>query len=324
MALTPHELLRKASLTTTDFGGANEAPLSVEQVQQFLRLAITPQDMLPDVRTVMANASKWQESKINFDSRILRPGTEFTRLADAQRIKPGTGVVEISTVLVRGEVPISDEVMEDQVERAGFGDTVMAMIAEASGRDVEELMINGDTDDSEIGHGEGAGSYLRLLDGWLKHAIVGGNVTDAASLGTDYQSIFNRLLVALPNRYKRDKPNMRYYAPTILVEKYRDILAQRGTPLGDLTLEGGRELRYQTILIKPVANMIVKDGTPDTSFILLSHRQNLYAGYRRQIRIETWRDPREGGTSFVLNARIDAQVAHAPALSVAENVNVEP
>ena len=101
MALTRQELLRKASLTTTDFGGTAEAPLSVEQVQQFLRLAITPQDMLPDVRTVMSNANKWEESKVNFDDRIMRPGTELTRLADANRVSPGTGIVTISTVLLR-------------------------------------------------------------------------------------------------------------------------------------------------------------------------------------------------------------------------------
>lgn len=323
-ALSTQELLRKATLTTTDFGGAGEAPLSVEQVDQFLRLAIKPQVMLSDVRTVKSKAAKWQESKIDFSSRILRAGVEGERLTADNRIKPTTGIVEISTVLVRGEVPITDEVMEDQVERAGFGDTVMAMVAEASGRDIEELFLKGDTDDSVVGHGETG--YLRLLDGWIKQAKTGTgyNIYDATTASQDYQSIFKYLIKALPDQYKRDIANMRFYVPQRLEEEYRDQLSARGTPLGDLTLEGDKVLKYQSVQIKGVPMMPVASATPDTSFILLTHRQNLYAGFRREIKLETFRDPREGQTSFIVTARVDAKVAVVNATALAYNVNVEP
>jgi hypothetical protein len=95
------ELLRKATLTATsggsgalagtqpsDFGGSGQAALSIEQVTQFLELMAADQVMLPDVRTVTSNASKWQESIIQFGSRIARPGVEATRLADVDRKKP--------------------------------------------------------------------------------------------------------------------------------------------------------------------------------------------------------------------------------------------
>lgn len=317
--MSPQELLAKASLTLTDFGGAGEAPLTIEQVRQFLRIAITPQAMLPDVRTVSANANQWDESKIDFAARVMRAGTEFTRLADGDRVKPTTGVVTISTKLIRGEVPVSDEVLEDQVEQAGFGDTLMTMIGEAVGRDVEELMINGDT-----GSGD---TYLALLDGWLKQAQTGtGNhAYDATTDAGDYQNIFKNLLMNIPDKYKRGlATDWRYYAPTRLVEAYRDALAARGTPLGDMSLTGENELRYQSILIKPVPNIAITAGSPDTSKILLAPRRNLYAGWRRRIRIETYRDPREGGMSFVVSARVDAEIANIDATSLAYNVNVEP
>lgn len=326
MTLSAQELLRKATLTTGDFGGAGEAPLTIEQVEEFLRLAITPQVMLPDVRIVKSNAAKWQESKIDFSARIMKPGTEAERLPADKRVKGVTGIVEISTVLIRGEVPISDEVMEDQVERAGFGDTVMAMVAEGAGRDIEELFLKGDSDDSIIGHGEVAGEYLRLVDGWLKQAQTGtgAHSYDATPDAQDYQLIFKKLLNALPDKYKRDSANMRFYVPKRLEETYRDILASRGTPLGDLTLEGGRELRYQTVLIKGVPLFPIKTGTPDTSWILLSHRNNLYGGFRREIKLETFRDPREGATSFIVTSRVDAKVAVVDATAIAYDVDVEP
>lgn len=317
MAISNEELLRKATLTTADFGGPGEAPLTVEQVAQFLRLMITPQVMLPDVRVVTSNAAKWQESKIDFSGRVLRPGTEAARLADTDRYKPATGIVEISTVLVKGEIPVSDEVLEDNVERAGFSDTIMAMLAEAAGRDIEELFIRGDTASGD--------PFLALQDGWLKQAQgAGGNVYNASGDGQDYQAIFRSLLVQLPDRYKRDVDNMRFYVPKRLEEKYRDILAARGTPLGDLTLQGTGELRYQGILIKGVPLFPITAGTPDTSYVLLTHRFNLYAGFRREIRIETFRDPREGATSFIVTARVNSQIAHVPATAIATNVNVEP
>lgn len=320
MALSNKELLQKATLTLADFGGAGEAPLTIEQVAEFLRLAITPQVMLPDVRTVMSNSNKWVESQIDFANRILRPGTEATRLLPADQVKPTTDKVEISTVLLRGEVPISDEVMEDQVERAGFGDTIMAMVAEGTGRDIEELMIQGTASTP------GADAYLNLLDGWLYVARndAAGNAYDASGDGDDYQKIFKILLNSLDSKYKKDLPNWRFYVPSILEERYRDQLAARGTALGDEILQGKKPLTYQSIPIRSVPLIPVTAGAPDTSYVLLSHRLNLYAGYRRVIKMETFRDPREGATSFIVNARVDAQVAVPAATALAYTVDVEP
>ncbi len=308
--------LKKAILTTTDLGTG--ATLNPEQADEFLRLAIAPQVMLPEVRTVRSSATKWQEAKIDFGSRILRPGVEGERLTYEERAKPTTGYVEISTVLVKGEVPISDEVMEENVEREGFADTIVQMVAEGSGRDLEELFIRGDTGSPD--------GYLAQLNGWLKQAEVGAgaHVYDAAADGQDYQSIFKKLLLALPDQYKRDIENMRFYVPVRLEEIYRDQLSARGTPLGDQTLQGKTPLTYQGIKIRGVPLFPIAPGASDTSKVLLTHRLNLYAGYRRQIRLETYRDPREGATSFIVTARADAKIAVIPATALAYNVNVEP
>ena len=72
--MTTAELLAKATadwtLTTTDLGGAGEAPLSTEQAKQFIELMSADQVMLSDVRQVTSRAAKWQESGIDFSSRI--------------------------------------------------------------------------------------------------------------------------------------------------------------------------------------------------------------------------------------------------------------
>ncbi len=326
MGMSIQELLKKAVMTTADFDTTTTAPLTIEQVDEFLKIAIEPQIMLPEVRMVKSSASKWQESKIDFSSRILYPGAEAERLVFEKRTKGTTGKIEMSTVLVKGEVPISDEVMEDNVERAGFGDTIVGMVAEGAGRDLEELFLQADDDDSIIKHGEGAGAYLRMFDGWLKQAmtVTGANTYDAIADGKDYQKIFKYLIKMLPAKFQRDIANMRFYAPLTLEQDYRDQLAARMTGLGDALLEGDRPVKYQSIQIKGVPLFPKIDGTPDKSWIFLTHRLNCYAGFRREIKLETFRDPREGATSFIVTARVDAKLAHVPATAIAYNVNVEP
>jgi len=326
MSLSTEQLLQKAVLNITgpggdvgtqDFGGAGQAPLSIEQVTQFIELMAAEQVLLGDVRTVTSMSAKWQESIISFADRITRPGIEATRLAPSDRKKPTTGIVEISTVLVRAEIPVSDEVFEDNVAGQNLTASLERLITDRFGFDLEDLFANGDTTSSD--------DYLAQLDGWLITAKNDGHPIDGSTYGQDYQEIFRVLLNTMPKRYLRNRQQLRYYVPVTLEQKYRDILASRGTPLGDQLLMGNTPLTYQGIPITPAPSIDagIVSGSPDTTSVLLSHRDNLYAGYHRQMKFETWRDPREGATSFIVTARVDAKVAVPDATVIAYDVDVE-
>lgn len=327
MSLSTESLLRKAVLNVTgpggdvgtaDFGGAGQAPLSLEQVSEFIELMAAPQVMLPEVRRVTSSAQKWQESIIDMGGRIAKPGVEANRLAAGDREKPTTGMVEISTVLIRAEIPVSDEVFEDNVAGANLVNSIERLISDRFGYDIEDLMVNGDT---TIG---GADPYLDLLDGWLKQAEDNGTALDGSTYGQDYQEIFQVMLQSVPHRFLRNlRAQGRFYVPQASEFKYRDLLAARGTNLGDLMLTTDNELRYQGILIKGVPSFGITAGSPDTSKFLLCNPQNLYAGFHRNMKFETWRDPREGATSFIVTARVDAKIAVPEAVVCAFDVNVE-
>ena len=310
--LSNKELLAKAALETADFGGAGEARLTVEQAEAFVRIAQTPQAMLADVRTVLNNANSWEENKISF-GRILHSAAEVGetgRLATGKQTKPGTGIVTMQTQLFRGEVLISDSIMEDNTEREGFSGTVTSMIAERVGVDVEDLFINGN-----IGGGD---AFYGTLDGWLTQILNGPDShVHNASGDADFQATLKVLLSSLPSQFKNDKANMRFYCSDVVEEAYRDLLSTRGTPLGDLTLQGTDPLKYQGISIKPVPLFPVDIGF---SQIVLTHRLNLYAGWRRQVTLEPYRDPRDGGTTFIVTTRIDAKVGHLDAAAIATDV----
>lgn len=322
MSMSVNDLLRKAILTVGDgtngdFGGAGQAPLAIEQVSEFIELMTAEQVVLPRVRRVNNIAPIWNEPIIDFAGRIARPGVEANRLGYSQRAEPTTGLVELRTVLLRAEVPVSDEVFEDNVAGDRLRGSLDRLIADRFGADVEELLVAGDSTSAD--------AFLALQDGWIKVAQDEGNAIDAASYGKDYQEIFKQMLLAIPERFRRNlETSGAFFVPKRTETEYRDQLASRGTPLGDTMLTGRTPLRYQDIEIVGAPVFPIAAGSPDTSVFILTNVNNLYAGFMRNIRFETFRDPREGVTSFIVNARVGGTVAVPEALVIAYNVNVEP
>ncbi|MDP9302938.1 MAG: phage major capsid protein [Actinomycetota bacterium] len=319
--LTPQELLRKSILTvgngegSGDFGGPNQATLSIEQARTFIQLMTAGQSIVNDVRRVDSSAAKWTESKLDFAGRITRPGVEANRLDYTQRAKVITGVVEIDTDLLRAEVPISDEVFEDNVGGDSIRQPIETLIADRVGYDVEELFVQGDEDSTD--------PYLALQDGWLKRARNGGQTVDASTFdsGRDYQAVFKALLKAIPQRFLRNlRTQGAYYVPLRLEIEWRDVLAGRGTALGDIMLTSDNALKYQGIKIVGAGTFEPEDDT--NASILLTNANNLYAGYHRGIKFETFRDPREGYMSYVVSARVGGNIAVPEACAIADGVDI--
>ena len=332
--------VNKAALTTTlDGSGPYRASLTVHQVREFLKVAILPRVMLPDVKMVSSDAATWEESKIAFGRRVLRSGTEAKRLDYSDRYAPDTGMVTITTHLFRGEFPLSDEILEDNVEEEGFIETVIERMAEAVGRDIEEIMLMSDRNSTHLA-GEGLPDQLKVLNGWIRLARskttgsnyeatlndrTDGQLIDASDVGVDYIELFRRMIAALPNEFKGDWEDYRFYVPMQLAESYQSQLAARGTQIGDTMLTGGGMLKYRNVEVKPVPVMpVVTDPAGgDTAHVLLANRNHLYAGFRRQIRIERERFARDGATSYVVTTRFAPAIAIPEATVVAKDVVVE-
>ncbi|HMA93894.1 MAG TPA: phage major capsid protein, partial [Polyangiaceae bacterium] len=191
-------ILEKADLALADLT-AGGGILKPAQAQKFMRLLIK-QSALMQLATVVPMASpKQQISKIKFGSRILRPGQEATALTQAQRAVPDLSQVELDAKLFKAEVRLSDEVLEDSIERGELRQTIMAMMADAIARDMEEVVINGDTLSTD--------PFLATLDGVLKQAT--SNVVDAAGVRIS-KELLRDLIKTLPSEYLRDKSAMRY------------------------------------------------------------------------------------------------------------------
>src|SRR5260370_163562 len=138
--------LEKATWATPDITAPTGGGLlSNQQAREFLRVLIDESVLLKESNNQTSLSPKFEVPRISFGARIMQVGTEGARLSDANRVKPFAGLVTLSTNLFKGEVPVSDELFEDNIERDALADTIMVMIAEAVGRDIEEYSIKSDT-----------------------------------------------------------------------------------------------------------------------------------------------------------------------------------
>lgn len=156
-------LLQKADLALADLS-ANGGLLMPEQGAAFIRKLIKEPTLIKEARVVEMAAPQRKINKIGFANRILRKAQSGVALTQAQRAKPGTEHIMLSTQEVMAEVRLPYDVLEDNIERAvaagnepsnspwssGLQETLVTLIAERAALDLEELCLLGDTDRKSV------------------------------------------------------------------------------------------------------------------------------------------------------------------------------
>ncbi len=309
MATDNRTLLEKADLALADLtsGGGILLPA---QAQKFIRLLIKQSVLMQKATVVPMPSPKYQMSKIKFGSRILRPGKEGTALAPADRTRPDMSFLELDAQLFKAEVQLSDEVLEDNIERGELRQTILEMIAEAAGRDMEDVLINGDKTSAD--------PFLAVLDGIIKQST--SHVVDAAG-GPLTKNILRDMLKSLPVEYLRDKKQMAFLTSVDGDLDYRNSLAERATVGGDRFLEEDTPVLYSGVPILPVPLFPENLGTTNNQTVaLLCNPKNIHVGIWRQIRVETFRDVPAGVLRIVATLRFDVRYAEEAATSKTVNI----
>jgi len=264
--------------------------LNTEQSNRFIRMVQEQVSLLGVVRTIRMNAPKREINKIGFGNRILRPSPgSGVALAADDRAAPTTEKLTLETSEVIAEVQIPYDVLEDNIERGNLEDTIMEMIVERTSVDLEELLILGDTASSD--------SYLALFDGALKK--ISSNIVSHSAIID--RSLFKNGMLAMPNKYLRNRAAMRHFLSPGQEIAYIDTLAERATTLGDTSGESRIKSSPFGVPLEAVALM------PDT-YGFFTYPQNLIWGIQRQIMIETDRDIRARALVVVLTLRIAFEI----------------
>lgn len=310
--------------------------LSPEQTNVFLRLAIQATNLVSRCRIEFNRSPKFEVPRISMNTRILRKGTSGSRLNSSKQTKPATGLMEMSTNLFKGEVPIADETFEDQIEREQLAETIATMVAEAVGRDVEELAIKSDTSRDPAGTdvGDADSEDFDMFDGIIKRAqtvFPSGQKIDATTAGiATAEDLFKAMLEAMPARYRNNLGALRYFVPVIVDDIYQAELEQRGTQMGDNALVDGIQLhRFRGIPIVPVpllsGQTTINGSAVDyAKFAMLTDPMNIVVGYHRRVRLEKYREPREGVTYYLPTVRFDTDWANPESSILASNISLQP
>jgi hypothetical protein len=286
-------IVEKADLAVSNLS-TDGGYLNPIQANTFIRMVQEQPTILNDVRMVPMNGPRMEINTIGFTSRILKAApASGTALGASDRSAPTTDKIELLTTEIMAEVHLPYDVLEDNIERGNLEDTIMALVAERTSLDLEELIISGDTE-------AGADAYLRLKDGIVKQST--SHVVDYTDnpVETIDKSVFKAGIKAMPNKYMRNRPAMRFYVSPDVETEYADSLAGRLTALGDTRVETDYRagLSPYGVPIKAAALM------PDDKYIF-TYPQNLIVGMQRQIMIETDRDIRTRMIIIVLTLRLD-------------------
>jgi len=303
MATPNRTLLQKADLSLSDLqtdGGL----LTDQQADRFIRLAIKESVLLPQITVTPIRGPREEKDKIRFAGRVLRPASPGVALAPAQRAKPDLSKYLLDVKEFKADVRLNDSVMEDQIERGTFGDTVMEGLAAAVSRDVEFVSVQGDT--------ASADALLAVLDGFLKQAT--SNIVNAAGANLT-KDVLRDLLKTLPDEFARTE-RMRYYTNRQARIDYKDSLANRATALGDIQLTTSDSAVYSDIPIEYVPEFPNGSSTE----VLLTDPANLTVGFHRAIRFERDRDVSAGVNIIVATVRFDVKIQEVTAAAKATNV----
>ncbi len=303
------KLLEKADLVLADFstGGL----LNAAEADRFIRMAVNQSAFMAAMCTVRGMRS-WQENipKTRFSGRVLHKGTEASALPVGSRAKPTMSNVVLNCSPLKAEVRMSDESLEDNIEKGSFFQTVMQMLTEAIARDLDTLVINGDTTN--------ASDLVSTFDGVLKLAT--SNTVNGSSARLS-KGILRDTFKAVDDVYAND-PSLKYATSRQAKIDFRDSLSERQTALGDAALlsqQMGSQYQDIPIIVIPEFPPTTETGGSNTQLLLASPANHI-VGIWRQIRVELDRDVSAGETIIVSSMRVGTQIIETTAEARAYDV----
>lgn len=273
-------LIEKAAMMLSDLstGGL----LQAEQSSNFVRGIIEESALLNMCDAFSMSRPSKKIDKLTIDDHVLRgDGASFTTgskeanpLLAAEQTVPSTSSVELTTNEFVGEIQISYDALEDNIEEGGLRNTLQTMLLQAATRDCEEIVLmssntpTGSTGDdftaANVAGGTIANDPLNVIEGLIQNiahqsvtletgtdadgqghgGFLGSHSVSAGDFGTTnwYDDVSLDLLASLrgliPSKYIRNPNDFVFLTNHMMDMKIRRLLVDRTTGLGDSMLQG--------------------------------------------------------------------------------------
>ena len=288
----------KAAITTSDIIGAGKGGFNPDQANKFIDYMVDNSSLLKDIRIERMRSSEKLLDFMLIDGRIIRKATEGQQPTELMGIT--TKRKELRSIKLILPADISHEFLEDNIERSAVRDHIARMLAEQYSNDLADLLLNGDTTTASTATDA---AFLTIGDGIIKQAKDSTDthkVTLPATIAAaDYKdTILPSMLKALPDKFKSDRDNLRFYCSSSVADDYILSLASRLTAMGDNVLVNGNAATFLGVRLFPVANM-------PSNVIILTNRRNIVQGIQRDMEVHSEYKPRKDMTEYTMYMRVD-------------------
>ena len=307
-----------------DVDALGDAVLQPTKLTRFIRKMQESTVILPIARYFPMDAQIHDIDRISFTGRVLDSGEDaggsHRNLDEADFAKPVTNTNVLTVHEFQAIVSLRDKALRRNIERENFEDTLIDLLGEAVGRDMEEFALFADkTFTYNQDH------VLSKSNGWIKQAAnavygAGGNKDFDPSADTYPENMLNAMLEGMPKEYLSNISSWRYWVNWTVENAYRDILKKRGTALGDLAYTTGGQLAYKGIIIErvPMIERAKTEGAGGPGDVaMLGYPNNHVWGVFHKVTIEREREAKKRRTDFVLTLEVDAGYEDENAVIVA-------
>lgn len=321
-----------------------KALLNEEQFAQFMRAATINQTILNDASFKRMNSTSQVVSSTKITGRVLQNGYKSANVTQDSLTAADVdfGKAELVAKKLKAKTSILDDDKEDNIEKEQFEQTLLSMMGEAVGIDLEALCVFGDTTytydhDDDNTTTAVAHPLFSVTDGWLKSgtAVKSQGVITAAGSGTaDFNltndgilGMFDAMLYKMPAAYRQANlmKDLCYYVPFEVQEAYRAFLIDRETGLGDSSLLNADELKYKGIPVKyaPVLDAVDGRAAHGNVASILTVPEFLWYGVYKDLSVEPKRIVENEETEYYYRIRCDATTQFADSVIYADITSTE-
>ena len=300
-----------------------KAILNDEQFNTFIRAATTSQSILQDATFRKMNSMNQIVSSTLVDGRVLQNGYKDSDLTTQDSLTEADidfGKCELKSTKLKALTRIYDDDKDDNIEKEQFEQTLLSMMGEAVGRDLEALCVFGD---ASYTVSSVADPLFSVFDGWLEQAKSYQVKSDLANDSTDdndgdfdvddgIDAMFDAMIGKLPVAYRSAglMNKLSFYVPWEVYDSYQNLLASRVDALGDANLTGRPSLTYKNIPVKYAPVLDATDGRTVFGNVpsILTIPEYTYYGVYKDLSVEPHRDTANERTEYYYRIRCAASL----------------
>lgn len=304
--------------------------LSPEQGDRFIDYMWDNTVLSRFVRKVRMRADTVELNRMAVGEKLVRLATE----AVDDHVNAGATFSKISltTSKLRLDWELSTESLEDNIEGADLEDHIARLMATQAGKDIEDLMINGDTDKT-------TDALYKAFDGFSKRAKSGGHVIDAAGAEMD-RGLLRKALNALPRQYKQNKNDLRFFAGSNLISDYQyshqrvsnDFpvdaanatahLNRPVTPEGPAGFVYDYAFGYSIVEVPLMNENQTFNATDGHTEAWLTFPKNLLMGIKREIKVLSEYKNKKDTVEYTVYTRVGVQIENLDCFVVVKNIRL--